>query len=233
MLFLQLRSPSSLPLLRMHRIDQQTRRNKDCMPISPPSDARRPAAPSVAATSTPVLTQLMTSQHSVAPGIYQERRQETQRRSHSAWSFLYGGFRPRRRNGRRDGDEYRVHFDWHEPAVLYLALAIVLMSCADALFTLNILTAGGEELNAFMAALLGFGTDVFLWTKIALTGTSIVCLAAVARRRVLGRVPVMWLLRLFLGMYVVLIGWELYLLGWHATSTGPLALAELRAWVAG
>ncbi|MBM4196237.1 MAG: hypothetical protein FJ197_03940 [Gammaproteobacteria bacterium] len=160
-------------------------------------------------------------------------RTRRQRRIHSLWSFVYGGFRPRRRNGRRLGDEHRVYFDWHEPSVLYLALAIVLMSCADALFTLNILAAGGRELNAVMATLLGFGTHVFLWTKIALTGLSIIVLAVVARRRILGRFPVIWLMRLFLGVYVVLIGWEIYLLGWEATSEGRDALETLRNWVAG
>ena len=100
-----------------------------------------------------VLAQL-TGRVAYAPGVYEDRRTQAARRSHSFWSFVYGSFRPRRRTGRRRGDENHVHFDWHDPGVLYLALSIVLMSCADALFTLNILTAGGSEVNAVMAALL-------------------------------------------------------------------------------
>ena len=193
----------------------------------PPSATRASGA---SQATTGLLAQLM-GQRPLAPGVYAERRGDGRRRSHSLWSFVYGGFRPRRRIGRRRGDEHHVYFDWHEPSVLYLALGIVLMSCLDALLTLNILSAGGQEVNAIMAAVLGLGSDVFIGTKLALTGGGIVVLAVVARRRLLGRVPVIWLLRLFLGGYAVLIGWEVYLLGWHITSTGPMALDVLRAWV--
>jgi hypothetical protein len=149
------------------------------------------------------------------------------------WSFLYGGLRPRRRSGRRGGDEHRIFLDWHEPRVLYLALAILLMSCADALFTLNLLAAGGEELNAVMRVLLGQGTRSFLWAKIGLTGLSIVVLVIAARRRFMGLVPVLWLIRFFFLGYVALIGWEIYLLGWQATSVGHDAVDFFTNWVAG
>jgi hypothetical protein len=66
-----------------------------------------------------------------------------------------------------------------------------------------------------------------------LTGASIVLLVISARRLILGRVPVLWLLRLFFWAYVALIGWEIYLLGWHATSAGREAFDELASWVAG
>jgi hypothetical protein len=117
--------------------------------------------------------------------------------------------------------------------VLYLSLAIVLMSCADALFTLNILAAGGQELNGIMAALLGQSVSLFLGVKLALTGLSIVILAAVARRRMLGGLPVIWLLRGFFGGYALLIAWELYLLGWQATRSGAVAIEVLRRWAQG
>lgn len=141
-----------------------------------------------------------------------ERRGAADRRHHSTWSFFYGGLRPRRRVGRRRGDEQRIFLDWHEPRVLYLALAIVLMSCADALFTLNLLAVGGEELNLLMRALLGQGLHWFLWAKIGLTAASVVALAVAARRRIFGSVPVLGLLKACVLGYVTLIGWELYLL---------------------
>ena len=59
-------------------------------------------------------------------------RRGGERRSASLWSLCYGGFRPRRRSGRRGGDEHAIFLDWHEPRVLYLVLAILLMSCTDA-----------------------------------------------------------------------------------------------------
>jgi hypothetical protein len=162
-----------------------------------------------------------------------ERRGAVDRRRYSALSFVYGGLRPRRRIGRRPGDEQRVLLDWHEPRVLFLGLAILLMSCADALFTLNLLTAGGEELNALMRFLLERDTRWFLWGKIGITALSVIALVTVARWHVLGRVPVLRLIELFCAGYVVLIAWELYLLGWRATSVGTNAVEHLRVWVAG
>lgn len=149
-----------------------------------------------------------------------ERRRGPDRRRHSAWSFLYGGFRPRRRRGRRDGDDQLVFLDWHEPGLLFLALAILLMSCADAFFTLTLLAAGAEELNAVMRFLLGKGPRWFLWTKIGLTASSIIVLVAASRRRILGRIRVLWLIQICCAGYVLLMGWELFLLYQVALSAG-------------
>lgn len=166
-------------------------------------------------------------------GVESERRAQADRRRHSPWSLLYGGFRPRRRQGRRVGDEHEGFLDWHEPRVLYLALSILLLSCADALFTLNLLAAGGEEVNGVMRALLGQGPRWFLWSKIGLTGLSIVVLVIGARRLLLGRLPVLWLLRAFFLGYAVLVAWEIYLLGWQVTAVGNDAIDGLARWAAG
>lgn len=107
------------------------------------------------------------------------------------------------------------------------------MSCADALFTLNLLAVGGEELNVFMRMLLDQDVRWFLWTKISLTAGGIIVLVLAARRLVLGRLPVLWFIRLFVVAYIALIGWEIYLLGWHATDAGNEAVDLLTRWVAG
>ncbi len=138
-------------------------------------------------------------------------RRLNERRNHSAWSFTYGSFRPRRRLGRRSGDHDRVFLDWHEPRVLYLVLAIVLMCCADALFTLNLLAIGANELNVLMNVLINHDVERFLAVKIGVTGASAVLLAVAARRKFLGVIPVLRVLQLFCAGYVLLIIWELWL----------------------
>jgi hypothetical protein len=192
----------------------------------------RAGVPSPLPYRSALLVGQLTGRRGPAPGVLTDRREEDRRR-HSAWSFLYGGLRPRRRIGRRHGDEQRIFLDWHEPRVLYLALAIVLMSCADALFTLNLLAVGGEEINLVMRTMLGHGVHWFLWAKIGLTAMSIVILVAVARWRVLGRVPVLWLIRLVFAGYLVLIGWEIYLLGWQVSGVGAIAADDFAQWLAG
>jgi hypothetical protein len=141
-----------------------------------------------------------------------ERRRGKDRRNLSLWSVLYGGFRPRRRRGRRHEDHERSWLDWHEPSVLYLSIAIVLLSCVDALFTLNLLAVGGEELNVFMDDMIGQGADRFLLVKIGLTSVSVILLGVAARRRFLGLFRVSRILEVTCAGYAVLICYEIYLL---------------------
>jgi hypothetical protein len=157
-----------------------------------------------------VLGQL-TGRGGPAPGVLFERR-AGERRDAVMRSLAYGGVRPRRRAGRRDGDAQRVFLDWHEPRVLYLALAVLLMSCVDALLTLNILEAGGSEVNVLMDWLISRDTGSFVATKIAITGSGVILLVLAVNRHFLGRVPVIHVLRTFCFGYAALIAWELFLL---------------------
>ena len=150
--------------------------------------------------------QRLTGQVPCDPVLAERRLNE--RRSHSFWSFTYGSFRPRRRHGRRDGDHERVFLDWHEPRVLYLVLAVVLMSCTDALFTLNLLASGAQEVNVIMDALITHDVRTFLAVKIGSTCLSAVLLAVVARRQFLGFFPVVRLLQMFCACYVLLLVYE-------------------------
>ena len=138
-------------------------------------------------------------------------RREADRREKSWLAFVYGNFRPRRREGRREADEHRYLFDWHEPRVLYLALGVLLLSCIDALFTLNLLNHGADEANILMASVLGHGIEWFLACKISLTGVSLVFLAALSRRRFFGSYNVEHLLQFFFAAYLLVIAYEIYI----------------------
>ncbi|HUV20804.1 MAG TPA: DUF5658 family protein [Gammaproteobacteria bacterium] len=140
-----------------------------------------------------------------------ERRQADNRRGGVWWAFLYGNFRPRRRLSRRAVDENDFWFDWHEPRVLYLALGIFLLSCTDALFTLNLLNAGAAEANLVMALMLETGIDGFVASKITVTGICLLMLVFAARRKFVGPFSVEHLLQSFFAGYVLLIGYEVYL----------------------
>ncbi len=147
-----------------------------------------------------------------APGLLEDRRRRSDRRTHSVRSFLVGSLRPRRRVGRRQGDDDRVFLDWHEPRILYLALGILLMSCADALLTLNILNDGGRELNGVMEWLISSRPSWFAGVKIGITAFSVTLLVIGVNRHFLGRIRVIRLMELFCAGYFVLMLWELYLL---------------------
>ena len=140
-----------------------------------------------------------------------DRRQSSNRRTGVWWAFLYGNFRPRRRLSRRAVDENHFWFDWHEPRLLYLALGVFLLSCTDALFTLNLLNAGAAEANLFMALMLETGIDRFVTAKIGITGFCLLILVVSARRKFVGAFSVEHLLQTFFAGYVLLIGYEVYM----------------------
>lgn len=139
------------------------------------------------------------------------RRQATNRRGGVWWTLLYGNFHPRRRNSRRTVDQHEYWFDWHEPRVLYLALGVFLLSCTDALFTLNLLHAGAAEANIVMASMLETSMDRFVIAKISITGFCLCVLVFAARRKVVRSFSVEHLLQTFFVGYLMLICYEIYM----------------------
>ena len=95
--------------------------------------------------------------------------------------------------------------------ILYLALAVLLLSCTDALFTLNLLLLGANEANELMNSMLAEGVDAFLAVKISMTAISIIVLVAAANRKFFGLFRVERLLQLICLGYLVLIGYEIWL----------------------
>ena len=100
-----------------------------------------------------------------------------------------------------------------------IAMAIILMSLMDALFTLNLLSLGADEINYFMKVLIESGASLFLLVKLAATSCGVVLLVAYSRFRLGGILPVRRVLEILCGVYVCLIIWELYLLVAVAADT--------------
>jgi hypothetical protein len=153
----------------------------------------------------------LTDNQGATPGGYAERRHAVNRRGSVFRAFLYGNFHPRRRFSQRAADEHHFLFDWHEPRILYLALGVLLLSCTDALFTLNLLNAGATEANTVMASILDQGVDRFVFVKIGITAISVVILVTTARRKFFGLFSVEHLLRVFCTVYILVICYEVYL----------------------
>ena len=163
-----------------------------------------------------------------ASTVTADRRQAINRRGGVWWAFLYGNFHPRRRSSRRTVDKHDYWFDWHEPRVLYLALGVFLLSCTDALFTLNLLNAGAGEANAVMASMLETGIDRFVTAKISITGLSLLILVVAARRKFVGSFSVEHLLQSILVGYVLLICYEVYMF-WYVFELS-IAPGHLLIW---
>lgn len=140
-----------------------------------------------------------------------ERRQGADRRRLSFGSFLRGGITPRRRAGRRAGEQH-LPIDWHEPYLLFLALTILLLSVADAFLTITLIMGGAQEVNPFLAFVLRDHPELFAVVKMALTGGGVVVLVAVARSRLFRIMRVGFVLQGLFVAYVALIAYEWSLL---------------------
>jgi hypothetical protein len=159
----------------------------------------------------PLHDRVATSELSPPEPAAAERRVAVDRRRPSLRSFIKGGFKPRRRTGRR-ASQHHLPIDWHEPYLLFLSLTILLLSVADAFLTITLIMGGASEANPLLAFVLHEHPELFATLKMGLTGTGVLVLVAVARVRLLRLMPVGVVLQgVFVG-YVALIAYEWWLL---------------------
>jgi Domain of unknown function (DUF5658) len=141
----------------------------------------------------------------------------TDRRQHHLRALWVGSFLHRRRHPRRDGDRSVTAVDWHDRRWLLVVLLVLLLSITDALLTLTVINLGAEEINPLMQPLVtGNGYSFALW-KLGMTSAGLIFLTVMARMRTLGGFPIGWLLYGILAVYVLLVGYELWLIE-HLTS---------------
>ncbi len=143
-----------------------------------------------------------------------ERRRSSDRRRITVRTFFQSGFTPRRRGGRRAGEQH-LPIDWHEPHLLFRAMTILLLSVADAFFTLTLMTIGATEANPFLAFILNDHPQLFAIVKMGLTGGGVLVLVAIARARIFNVVKVSTVLHWLLVGYAALIFYEWSLLRTH------------------
>ena len=125
------------------------------------------------------------------------------------WRTVFFGFMRSRRRLHRRADEEDVRFlDWHHPWLFFLAVGVMLMSCADAFMTLQLLDRGMIEANPIMQAALGQGTTTFAVSKMLMTGTGILALVFLAKARFLNRFRTGLFLTVFFSLYACLICYE-------------------------
>ena len=145
------------------------------------------------------------------PGLQERRVNRTDRRALTLQTLISSGFTPRRRAGRRAGDE-DLFVDFHDPRLLVPALAMLLLSITDAFLTITLMINGAKEANPLLAFVLNEHPRLFAAVKIVLTGFGILLLVALARARVFKVVRVSLFLYGLVAAYMALVGYELWLL---------------------
>jgi hypothetical protein len=138
-----------------------------------------------------------------------DKREEDSRREFSWRTVFYGFIRSRRRVNRRTADDEIVFLDWHHPWLFFLATGTMLLSCADAFLTLQLMNVGMVETNPFMQAVMAQSTLLFTSTKLAMTAFGILVLVFLAKSRFLNRFRTGLLLTIFFTCYACLVCYEL------------------------
>jgi hypothetical protein len=141
----------------------------------------------------------------------QERRDRHERRRSVLRALWRGNFERRRVAPRRHGERHAVVTDWFHSQWLAVGILILLLCSADALFTLSLIAHGASEINPLMDPLVQGSGQAFAAWKVGLTAVGVILLTVLARLRVYGK-AVGTILYLVLGMYAVLVGYELFLL---------------------
>ena len=142
-----------------------------------------------------------------------ERREKLDRRRHSWRTITYCGFHARGRRSHARRNENNYYLDRYEPALVLTGIAVLLMSCLDVAFTLTLLGRGASEANYFMARLMETSIELFVAVKLAVTAFGILFLMMHSHFQVLRITSGKRLLQFAVGVYGLLIAYELILLG--------------------
>ena len=138
-----------------------------------------------------------------------DQRAAGERRRFTWRTVAYGFTLSRRHAHRRQVDEEVIFLDWHHPWLFFLATGTMLLSCADAFLTLQLLELGMIEANPVMNAVMAQGTAMFTSTKLAMTAVGIFVLVFLAKARFLNRIRTGLFLTGFFSFYACLVCYEL------------------------
>jgi len=135
-------------------------------------------------------------------------RTDPDRRNLTWRTVVHGYVRSRRRSTRRTSESEPRFTDYHHPWLFFLATGIMVMSCLDAIFTLQLLDRGAIELNPVMAAVIDHGTVTFAVSKMLLTSIGILALVFLAKSTFLRRFRTGLILTFFFNGYAILVCYE-------------------------
>lgn len=146
------------------------------------------------------------------PGADQRSRPDRRSEPTSAWAaFPPAG--QRMRNRRADEHRRPYFVDRFSPAMLVFVLMLLAASIIDAMLTIDLIEAGGSEINPIMDHFLNYGILPFLLIKYLLTVSGLPLLLIFHNHYLFGtRVRVGHLIPAAVALYAVLIGYQLVLL---------------------
>jgi len=164
------------------------------------------------ATTNRSVSPASVSPKSAAKWDGKNRRDYEERRNYSLGTLLQSVTSPRRFNGRRREDRRFPVMDRFDGGMAFLAVGLMVVSILDSVFTLTLISHGGEEVNPFMNWFLQKSTALFVAVKMFLTALPAVILVATGNILLFGRFRARSILAAIVGLYCGLLMYELALL---------------------
>ena len=161
---------------------------------------------------------IMNAEMEVITEAPRSRRQRGDRRAQrSVFHFNSKMLSGRRRTPRRVMERYhngRVGYfaDVYRQEIGLLSVLLLLLSCADAFMTLQLLQLGAVEINPVMDSLIQGNVQNFVSFKIALTALSVLIFVRYSNFRIIGGIKVVNIMRAACVGYSLLFVYELVLL---------------------
>ena len=143
-----------------------------------------------------------------------DRRSGKDRRGGKRFQFVKQLITGQRANARRSSDQSRVvYFDRYGPNLFRLIIAILVLSVADAILTVNLIGLGAIEINPLMEYYLKLGPHTFLAVKYVLTSLSIFILVIYSNSTLKnGRFPIRSVFPWIITAMVSVVVWEIFLM---------------------
>lgn len=113
-------------------------------------------------------------------GTFVERRIINTRRTNRPCWLCMPAFSGRRRQVRRTEDKQNTSYylDWYDARLLLVVMVTAILCIVDAIFTLQLISLGGEELNILMDIFIDTSIFLFIVVKYSLTAGGLVFLVA-------------------------------------------------------
>jgi hypothetical protein len=143
-----------------------------------------------------------------------DRRSGRDRRSGKRFQFVKQLITGQRANARRSSDQNRVvYFDRYKPNLFRVTVAILVLSVADAILTVNLIGLGAIEINPVMDYYLTLGPHTFLAVKYVLTSLSVFILVIYSNSTLKnGRFPIRSFFPWIITALASVVVWEIYLM---------------------
>ena len=143
-----------------------------------------------------------------------DRRSGKDRRDGKRFQFVKQLITGQRASARRSSDRNRVvYFDRYRTNLYRVVVAILVLSVADAILTVNLIGLGAVEINPVMDYYLTFGPHAFLAVKYVLTSLSVFILVIYSNSTLKnGRFPIRSFFPWIITALASVVVWEIYLI---------------------